>query len=35
MQKRGATQVQLISSGNHFSTAASYTLEAYAFIGQH
>jgi pimeloyl-ACP methyl ester carboxylesterase len=36
MQKRGATQVELhpIQGGNHFSSAAAYTLGAYAFISQ-
>ena len=37
MQKRGATQVELrpIQGGNHFSSAAAYTLGAYAFISQY
>ncbi|WP_239692053.1 alpha/beta hydrolase family protein [Hymenobacter coccineus] len=37
MQKRGATQVQLrpIQGGNHFSSATTYTLGAYAFISQY
>ena len=36
MQKRGATQVELhpIQGGNHFSSAAAYTLGAYGFISQ-
>ncbi|OGX84059.1 hypothetical protein BEN47_16835 [Hymenobacter lapidarius] len=36
MQKRGATQVQLrpIQGGNHFTSATTYTLGAYAFISQ-
>jgi alpha-beta hydrolase superfamily lysophospholipase len=37
MQKRGATQVELhpIQGGNHFSSAAAYTLGAYGFISQY
>ena len=37
MQKRGATQVELrpLPGGNHFSSAAAYTLGAYAFISQY
>jgi alpha-beta hydrolase superfamily lysophospholipase len=37
MHARGASQVQLrpIQGGNHFSSAAQYTLEAYAFILQY
>jgi len=37
MQARGATQVQLrpIPGGNHFTSATSYTLQAYAFISQY
>lgn len=37
MQQRGATQVELhpIQGGNHFSSAAAYTLGAYAFISQY
>jgi pimeloyl-ACP methyl ester carboxylesterase len=37
MQKRGATQVELhpIQGGNHFSSAATYTLGAYGFISQY
>ncbi|OGX84530.1 hypothetical protein BEN48_15935 [Hymenobacter glacialis] len=37
MQKRGATQVQLrpIQGGNHFTSATTYTLGAYAFISQY
>lgn len=37
MRARGATQVQLrpIQGGNHFSSAAQYTLEAFAFISQY
>jgi alpha-beta hydrolase superfamily lysophospholipase len=37
MRARGATQVQLrpIQGGNHFTSAAQYTLEAYAFISQY
>ena len=37
MQKRGATQVELrpIQGGDHFSSAAAYTLGAYAFISQY
>ena len=37
MQARGATQVTLrpIQGGNHFSSAATYTLGAYAFISQY
>ena len=36
MRKRGATQVELhpIPGGNHFSSVATYTLGAYAFISQ-
>ncbi|GAA4364672.1 hypothetical protein GCM10023185_34380 [Hymenobacter saemangeumensis] len=36
MQNRGATQVELrpIQGGNHFSSAAAYTLGAYAFISR-
>jgi pimeloyl-ACP methyl ester carboxylesterase len=37
MQQRGATQVELhpIQGGNHFSSAAAYTLGAYGFISQY
>ncbi|WP_240737327.1 alpha/beta hydrolase family protein [Hymenobacter metallicola] len=37
MKARGAANVQLrpIQGGNHFSSAASYTLQAYAFISQY
>ncbi|MCB2409282.1 alpha/beta hydrolase family protein [Hymenobacter lucidus] len=37
MKARGATQVQLrpIPGGNHFSSAATYTLQAFAFISQY
>lgn len=37
MQARGATQVQLrpIQGGNHFTSVATYTLAAYAFISQY
>ncbi|WP_233636067.1 alpha/beta hydrolase family protein [Hymenobacter setariae] len=37
MQARGATQVTLrpIQGGNHFSSATTYTLGAYAFISQY
>ncbi len=37
MQKRGATQVQLrpIPGGNHYTSAVTYTLGAYAFISQY
>ena len=37
MQKRGATQVELhpIPGGDHFSSAAAYTLGAYAFISKY
>jgi pimeloyl-ACP methyl ester carboxylesterase len=37
MQQQGATQVELhpIQGGNHFSSAAAYTLGAYAFISQY
>ncbi|MBD2766628.1 alpha/beta fold hydrolase [Hymenobacter sp. BT664] len=37
MRGRGATQVELhpIPGGNHFSSAAAYTLGAYAFISQY
>lgn len=37
MQKQGATQVELhpIQGGNHFSSAAAYTLGAYGFISQY
>ncbi|WP_410503876.1 alpha/beta hydrolase family protein [Hymenobacter sp. BT18] len=37
MQARGATQVELrpIEGGDHFSSAATYTLGAYAFISQY
>jgi pimeloyl-ACP methyl ester carboxylesterase len=37
MQKRGATPVELhpIQGGNHFSSAAAYTLGAYSFISQY
>jgi pimeloyl-ACP methyl ester carboxylesterase len=37
MQKRGATQVELhpIQGGNHFTSAAAYTLGAYGFISQY
>ncbi|GAA4036061.1 hypothetical protein GCM10022409_21230 [Hymenobacter glaciei] len=37
MQKRGATQVELhpIPGGDHFSSAAQYTLGAYLFLSQH
>jgi pimeloyl-ACP methyl ester carboxylesterase len=37
MQKRGATQVELhpIQGGNHFSSAAAYTLGAYGFISKY
>lgn len=37
MQARGATQVQLrpIQGGNHFTSVATYTLAAYAFIAQY
>ena len=37
MQKRGSTQVELhpIQGGNHFSSAAAYTLGAYGFISQY
>ncbi|WP_245328382.1 alpha/beta hydrolase family protein [Hymenobacter aquaticus] len=37
MKARGATSVELrpIPGGNHFSSAASYTLQAYAFISQY
>ncbi|UOQ54385.1 alpha/beta hydrolase family protein [Hymenobacter cellulosivorans] len=37
MKARGATQVTLrpIQGGNHFSSAANYTLQAFAFISQY
>ncbi|WP_086596184.1 alpha/beta fold hydrolase [Hymenobacter crusticola] len=37
MQARGAKQVQLrpIQGGNHFTSVATYTLAAYAFISQY
>ena len=37
MQARGATQVTLrpIQGGNHFTSATTYTLGAYAFISQY
>ncbi|WP_400193294.1 alpha/beta hydrolase family protein [Hymenobacter sp. B81] len=37
MRARGASQVQLrpIAGGNHFSSAASYTLGAFAFLSQY
>ncbi|MCR5887875.1 alpha/beta fold hydrolase [Hymenobacter sp. J193] len=37
MQARGASQVELrpIQGGNHFTSAATYTLGAYAFISQY
>lgn len=37
MRARGATQVELrpIQGGNHFTSAATYTLQAYAFISQY
>jgi fermentation-respiration switch protein FrsA (DUF1100 family) len=37
MQARGATQVQLrpIEGGNHFTSVATYTLAAFAFISQY
>ncbi|OON70749.1 alpha/beta hydrolase family protein [Hymenobacter sp. CRA2] len=37
MRARGATQVELhpIQGGNHFTSAANYTLEAFAFISQY
>ncbi|SNC77296.1 Secretory lipase [Hymenobacter gelipurpurascens] len=37
MRARGATQVQLrpIQGGNHFTSVATYTLAAYAFISQY
>ncbi|PJJ48587.1 alpha/beta hydrolase family protein [Hymenobacter chitinivorans] len=37
MKARGATQVTLhpIQGGNHFSSAPSYTLQAFAFISQY
>lgn len=37
MRARGATQVELrpIQGGDHFSSAAPYTLQAYAFISQY
>ncbi|WP_236704975.1 alpha/beta hydrolase family protein [Hymenobacter sp. AT01-02] len=37
MQARGATQVQLkpIQGGNHFTSVATYTLQAFAFISQY
>jgi fermentation-respiration switch protein FrsA (DUF1100 family) len=37
MQARGAKQVELypIQGGNHFTSAAAYTLQAFAFISQY
>ena len=35
IQKRHANATATKPSGNHFSTAESYTLEAFAFISQH
>ncbi|GAB3239856.1 hypothetical protein GCM10027346_33450 [Hymenobacter seoulensis] len=37
MRARGATQVQLrpIQGGNHFTSVANYTLQAFAFISQY
>ncbi|WP_245318680.1 alpha/beta hydrolase family protein [Hymenobacter elongatus] len=37
MRARGATQVELrpIQGGNHFSSATTYTLQAFAFISQY
>ncbi|WP_048825495.1 alpha/beta hydrolase family protein [Hymenobacter sp. DG25B] len=37
MRSRGATQVELhpIEGGNHFTSAARYTLEAFAFISRY
>ncbi|GAB2946914.1 hypothetical protein GCM10027048_09900 [Hymenobacter coalescens] len=37
MRARGATQVELrpIQGGNHFTSAVSYTLEAFAFISEY
>ncbi|MBB4602311.1 MULTISPECIES: alpha/beta hydrolase family protein [Hymenobacter] len=37
MRARGATQVQLkpIQGGNHFTSVATYTLQAFAFISQY
>ncbi|SHJ38615.1 Alpha/beta hydrolase family protein [Hymenobacter daecheongensis DSM 21074] len=37
MRARGATQVELrpIAGGNHFTSATTYTLQAYAFLAQY